>query len=125
MALALIACHELADAEVVLDSTPLPNGPLRHPGVRTNCLARAELHLARGEAQRALDLLDKLTSSAPNVATGGVIPRLWRTRADCLITLRRTDEAEVLLNEASRVAREQGLLHNLWRSEVALGKLFH
>ncbi len=124
MALALIACRELADVEIVLDGVHFPPAELHHPGIRITYLARAEYYFALGKPQIALDLTQQLIASTPNVATGGIIPRLWRLKAACLIALKQTDEAEVLLREASQVAREQGLLHNLWRSEVALGNIF-
>jgi DNA-binding CsgD family transcriptional regulator len=121
----LIALGELDQAQALLDSIPLNDATLRQIGERTAWTARAELHLARNEPHAAHQLVEKLIDAAPNVAQGGVIPRLWHLRARVLIALARGDEAERLLQTASRTAQAELLLPSLWRIELDLGKLYH
>jgi DNA-binding CsgD family transcriptional regulator len=120
----LIALDRLDQAQAILEALPLHDASLRQIGERTAWTARAELLLVQAKTEQALQLVDKLIATAPNVAEGGIIPKLWLLRAECLSTLRRPNEAERLLLEASRSAREHDFWPILWRIELALGKLY-
>ncbi|MBE7473757.1 MAG: AAA family ATPase [Anaerolineales bacterium] len=121
----LMALGRLDQAQMTLEALPLHDASLRQIGERTAWTVRAELLLAQTETEQALTLIDKLVTAAPHVAEGGVIPKLWLLRAECLSALGRPDEAQALLLAASRTAREGGFWPILWRIELALGKLYH
>lgn len=121
----LVALGRLDQAQLTLEALPLHDASWRQIGERTAWTARAELLLARAETEQALTLIDKLITAAPHVAEGGVIPKLWLLRAECLSALGRPDEAQALLLAASRTAREAGFWPILGRIELALGKLYH
>jgi DNA-binding CsgD family transcriptional regulator len=93
-----IAQQEYARAEAVLsavtDSLPL------NPTIaqRIAWCAYAELELARGHFENALQIVDQLIASA-QIEPGGVIPRLWHLRGKALIACDRKAEAEVVLHQ--------------------------
>src|SRR6185437_9950424 len=87
--------------------------------------ARADLALARGDAARALAIVDELLASAAAVVPGAVVPRLARLRGEALAALGRADEAEAALVGARGGALAQGARPLLWRVHAALGDLHH
>jgi DNA-binding CsgD family transcriptional regulator len=96
-------------------------------GIRTLWRARAELLLARGQPERALQIVDHLLGSAPHLEEWGQgsIPLLAKLRGEILTALRRWPEAEAELQAARTRATTQGARPLLWRIEVSLGKFYH
>lgn len=93
-------------------------------GTRLCWCARGELALARGQAQTALDIADRLIASAAHATPETVIPRLWQLRGEALTALGRTREAETVLQAARTTASEQGAQALVWRIHMALGRLY-
>jgi DNA-binding NarL/FixJ family response regulator len=83
--------------------------------------AAAELALARGEAQAALDLADDLIATA--AGPDDVIPSLWRLRGTALMQLRRYAEARRALEAAYTTALAQGRRPLAWRIAATLANL--
>ena len=93
-------------------------------GQRLVWASRAELALARREHDLALDITERLITSAANLAGERVIPSLWKLRGEALLALQRVPEAEATLRSAQESARSQGLQPLLWRISLALGRLY-
>jgi non-specific serine/threonine protein kinase len=87
--------------------------------------ACAQLALARGEAGQALEIVDRLMTSAVPVSGQTVVPGLWKLRGEALAALHRMTEAEQALKSARAAAVVQGLQPLLWRIHLSLGKLLH
>jgi ATP/maltotriose-dependent transcriptional regulator MalT len=88
--------------------------------------ARAELELKEGNPSQALEIVDRLLTSAPNLAEYGphAIPSLSRLRARVLAALGRMDETEAELQSALIVAQAQSLRPLIWRMRADLGRAY-
>ncbi len=117
--------NALEKAESLLDTVLGTEDPSVTMGQRLCWCARAELALARGNPNLALEITDRLIASAPNVSAGGAIPRLWKIRGDALAVVERAAEAESVLGAAKNSALAQGAKSVLWRIEIVLGRLYH
>jgi DNA-binding CsgD family transcriptional regulator/predicted negative regulator of RcsB-dependent stress response len=126
---ALLACtcvhqRDYAAAAATLDATAGADAPMRTLADRMLWCARAELQLARGDADGALGIVDRLIASDPNKAPDAVVPRLWRMRGEALAALRRRDEAEEAFLAARDAALRGGLRPVHWRIHLSLGHLY-
>lgn len=92
-------------------------------GQRVVTCARAQARLAGGEPEAALGIADRLIATAPNLAQGVVIPRLWALRGEALAALGRAGEAEAALSGARDAVAARGPRSTLWRIDVARGRL--
>jgi DNA-binding CsgD family transcriptional regulator/tetratricopeptide (TPR) repeat protein len=94
-------------------------------GDRQLWLARAEVALAEGRAQAALDIVSARLAAEraanPDSALG--VPRLSLLQADALVSLGRLDEATRALERARSEATEQSARPMLWRVEAGLGNV--
>ncbi|MCC7355788.1 MAG: hypothetical protein IT330_18755 [Anaerolineae bacterium] len=117
---------DLAYAEAVLDAALGPDAPAQTVGQRISWCARVELALARGDAEAALQITDKLIASAANVEPDGKRPilRVSQLRGRTLTALRRFAEAEVALRAAREIAITHGARPMAWRIHVDLGKVY-
>jgi tetratricopeptide (TPR) repeat protein len=120
--------NDLARAQALL--TPLlpseyPEGRASFP-LRGCWSVRAELELKAGRPARALEIVDGLLASTPNLAEYGphAVPRLSRLRALALTGLGHGVEAESELQGTLPVARAQGLRPLLWRLHSDLGNVY-
>jgi len=88
--------------------------------------AWAELELRKGNPDRALEIVDRLLASTPNLAEYGphAVPYLSRLRALALTALGLMEEAESELQGTLPVARAQGQRPLLWRLHADLGNLY-
>ncbi len=116
--------HDLTRAETLLTAALGADAPAQTVGQRLVWSARAELALARSDPGLALDITDRLIASAANLSAERVIPRLWKLRGEALAALQRRTEAGAALQAAQAAAQAQGLRPLLWRSCIALGKLY-
>jgi DNA-binding NarL/FixJ family response regulator len=123
LALACVAHQDFARAESLLKAEFSPAPPPRTAPQRLIWCAQAELELARGHADVALEIVEQTIASAAAVEQGGVILRLWHARALALLTLDRATEAETVLLAARAAARAHGARPMLWRVCVTLAKL--
>ncbi len=99
-------------------------------GERHIALARAEIALQSGDAQRALEIADARLSAegasarARGDRAAGEVLSLTLTRALALIELEQFEAAELALRDA----RERALAHDarplLWRVQAATGRMF-
>jgi len=117
---ACVAAGELARAEAVLLAATGGDRSLETIGGRLVGVGKAELALARGEPEQALQLAERLIATAPH-AQETAIPRLWLLRGEALAALSRLPEAEAVLLEAESAAAALGLRPLLWRIHAALG----
>jgi DNA-binding CsgD family transcriptional regulator/tetratricopeptide (TPR) repeat protein len=127
LAAACIEDGDLARAEAVLDEALGHDEPALTLGQRLVWCARAELAVARGDADHALEIADRLiasaTSARPTTAGHGVA-RLLKVRGEALSALGRAADAETAIRAAQAIAHAQGTRPLLWRIQVALGRLY-
>jgi DNA-binding CsgD family transcriptional regulator/tetratricopeptide (TPR) repeat protein len=114
LALAYLQLDRLDEAEAVLDAVEARDAEPRTMPARRLRWARAELTLARGDAARALEIVDAMLASSPGPKGAPIPPLLW-TRARALSALGRLDEARSGLERARAGAIEQGATPWLWR----------
>jgi DNA-binding CsgD family transcriptional regulator len=130
LALAYIVQGELARAESVLNAAvghyTLDDAALsaQTNGQRLHWCARAELALAQGHPDAALQIIERLLVSVPNLSEGRIILRVSRLRGEALAALYRWAEAEAELRAVRDGALAQGILPVLWRIHVALGNVY-
>jgi non-specific serine/threonine protein kinase len=117
--------HDLTKAEAILTVALEPDAAMQTIGQRLVWAARADLALARGDPDLALDITERLISSTANLSEERVIPHLWKLRGEALAALHREAEAEATLQAAQAAAHAQGLRPLLWRISLALGKFYH
>ncbi|MGE5222281.1 MAG: LuxR C-terminal-related transcriptional regulator, partial [Omnitrophica WOR_2 bacterium] len=87
---------------------------------------RAELEVRQGYPDHALEIVDRLLASTPNLAQYGphAVPRLSRLRGQALAALGRMEDAEAELHGTLPVARAHGRRSMLWRLHADLGKVY-
>ena len=116
--------QDQTSAEAILTAALEPDAAMQTSGQRLVWAARADLALARGDSVLALDITERLISSAANLSDERVIPCLWKLRGEALAALGRIEEAETTLRAAQEAALAHGLRPLLWRIYVTLGKLY-
>jgi tetratricopeptide (TPR) repeat protein len=124
LALVSLAQHDMTRAESLLNAALGSDEPTQTIGQRLVWAARAELALAHGDPDLALDITDRLIASAANMSEERVIPRLWKLRGEALTKLKQAAEAETTLQDARVAAHERGLRPLLWRIDIDLGNLY-
>jgi DNA-binding CsgD family transcriptional regulator/predicted negative regulator of RcsB-dependent stress response len=124
LASACILQGELEQAEALLHAEFGGDAPVQTLGQRMAWCARAELALARGDPDLALQITDRLSTSAANISAQQGIPRLSKLRGEALVALRLATEAETALRSAQEMTTAQGARPLLWRICVALGNLY-
>ena len=126
LVLTYISQHNFDRAGLTLDDILDPEASNETWGQRLCRCAGAELHLAQGAPDQALQIIDRLINSAANIESHGprAIPRLTFLRAQALGALDRWPEAEVEFLAARDLAGSQGRLPLLWRIHLELGKLY-
>jgi tetratricopeptide (TPR) repeat protein len=90
---ALLELGDVAGAEAVLRPEPGPEALARSLAERLIACAWAEVALARGEAEAALEIVERLAAQTYNLGPDRVPPRLWWLRGRCLEAVGRPDEA--------------------------------
>lgn len=128
LATALILQNDLVQAKKLIDTwlpVEYPEGRMTIP-LRRLWSGRAELALAEGNPQRALEIVERLLASTVNLAQYGphAVPYLSRLRARALATLGRMQDAETELQGTLPVARKQGQRPMLWRLHADLGAVY-
>jgi tetratricopeptide (TPR) repeat protein/DNA-binding CsgD family transcriptional regulator len=124
LASAWILQGELEQAEAFLNTEFSGDAPVQTIGQRMAWCARAELALARGDPELALQITQRLTTSAANFSGQRSIPRLSKLRGEALIALHQATEAETALRSAQVMTTAQGASPLLWRICVTLGTLY-
>jgi predicted ATPase/DNA-binding NarL/FixJ family response regulator len=118
-----IAQGNLSGARSVLQAALEADAPMQTLAERRVWAAHARYALASGDAERALQIVDALITSAPSREPGRAIPHLWHLRATALLALDRKDEAATVLQEAQSAAVAQGLPPLRWRIASSQARL--
>jgi DNA-binding CsgD family transcriptional regulator len=119
-------CIDLGDittATAILDGLALEL-PAQTFAQRQCWCARAELALANGDPNTALELVDNLNQSAAAWTEEADIPRLAKLRGAALAALGQAVDAETALRHAEQGAQTRRLRPLLWRVHAALGQLY-
>jgi DNA-binding CsgD family transcriptional regulator len=124
LASALILQNELMQAEALLNTEFSGDAPAQTIGQRMAWCAHAELALARGDAELALQITDRLSGSAANISEQRGIPRLSKLRSEALVALHQAKEAETVLRIAQEMTTAQGASPLLWRICATLGTMY-
>jgi DNA-binding CsgD family transcriptional regulator len=120
--------NDLARAQALLApllSSDYPEGQEPFP-LRRCWGVRAELELRKDNPARALEVVDRLLASTPNLAEYGphAVPYLSRLRALALADLGRMEESESELQGTIPVAQAQGQRPLLWKLYADLGSVY-
>src|SRR5690606_11273550 len=87
LAMCYIEQHQLEPAQTLLDNVLDLALPPRTLGLRLLWRARAELALAQGDGALALESIERLVTSAFNLSSSTIVPRLSKLHGDALILL--------------------------------------
>jgi class 3 adenylate cyclase/tetratricopeptide (TPR) repeat protein len=124
LARAFLSMDDLAQAEECLTSMSPAETPMDTGAKRYWWGSRAELALAKGDAQAAIEIVEKVITSVENMMPGCRHSSFWRQRAAALVAVGRTEEAESTLLEARDHAQRIGERSQLWRIQADLGHLY-
>jgi class 3 adenylate cyclase/tetratricopeptide (TPR) repeat protein len=124
---ALAAAYYLLDdqslAQTCLEKVLSPQTPMDTMGKRYCWARRAELALAQGDPALALEITDRLITSAPGILKGQVITFLWMLKGNALAAIGLSDEACSLLHAARENAQATGERFLLCRIQARLERL--
>jgi DNA-binding NarL/FixJ family response regulator len=122
LARAFLLQRALPRAEAILKATMASSQQPRNAPERRMGWAWGELALASDEAEKALDIADRLIISAPGTTRSQPIPWLLKLKGEALGALSRGEEAIQALEEARQgaLARQEKPL--LWQIYRALGR---
>jgi DNA-binding CsgD family transcriptional regulator/predicted negative regulator of RcsB-dependent stress response len=115
---------DLDQADDLLGQVLTQEIDLNSMGIRQCWFRRAELHLARNEAETALDIVEQLIASAPGNEHGMPVPHLEWLKGRILLALGRLDVAERSLGRARSRARQLSYRSLVWRIDLDLGRLY-
>jgi DNA-binding CsgD family transcriptional regulator/tetratricopeptide (TPR) repeat protein len=121
LATAYTAAGDFERARAVLEAVPVSDASFRSQTQRACWAARTELALAMGEPQRALEIAERLVTTAVMPDTDTVITGVWLLRARALTGLGRAADALPLLKAARVNAEAYGLRPMFWRIRAAEG----
>ncbi|HZQ09671.1 MAG TPA: LuxR C-terminal-related transcriptional regulator [Anaerolineae bacterium] len=124
MASADIAEKDFAHAKQVLKRVLGSEVSGHAMGERIAWCVRAELALAEGDLDLALEIAERLITAAPNASEQRVIPRLWKLRGQARTRTKSFVQAEADLIAARGAASEQAARPLLWRVHLALGQVY-
>lgn len=121
---AYILQRKLSRAEEVLSSFSA-HTPMHTIGQRQAWSAMAELSLARGNVDLALEVTDRLFNLMPTSleAINFTLPRLANLHCTILSKLNRETEIPAILDLGLKSAIDQGALPLVWRFHVQLGQM--
>jgi DNA-binding CsgD family transcriptional regulator len=111
-------------AAAILGPVSEADTPVQSLGERWLTFAQMQLALARGQADLALKLIDRLSAPTLDGAPSHETSRPVLARGRALTALGRHDQAEAVLRRVEEMTRRQGARALLWRTQVALGDLY-
>jgi len=120
-------CLEQGDpdrAEAIIAGLVSPETSARTVGERLTWCTAAELALAQGKPERALEIIERLRAYAMNLSEGPLGPRFALLAVLALTASGMPDEAEAELRKGIALASDEGSRGKLWRLLLALGRLF-
>jgi len=115
--------NDLEQAQTWLDTLLSPGTPMDSIHKRTCWARRAELALLQGRASLALEIAERLITSAPGMSPDKAIPYLWHLKAQALAAMGQPEEAGSLLQAAVRNAQMPSSRFLLWRLHASLGHM--
>jgi adenylate cyclase len=115
---------DLKGAQTCLERVLSPQTPMDTMGNRYCWARRAQLALAQGNPELALDIAQRLITSAPGMSPGRVITFLWTLKAEAVAATGHTEEAQALLQAAIENAQATGERFLLWPLHASLGHLY-
>ena len=126
LASVLIEAQQLPEADAILDELISEWEPRQSIFIRMGWKVKADLALAQGKPELALEIVDRLLDTAENIQEYGrrSIPALSALRGDALALLRRWEEAEAEFQAAVDVAARQNRIPLLRRILVRQGWLY-
>lgn len=125
LAAARVRAQQLPQAEAVLAAQPVAEEAMQAVNERHWWAAHAELLLARHEAAEALNVIENLIATAPNITTAAHgIPRLSRLHGEALLALRHVPEAQAAFVQALAAAQAYQLRPEIWRAQAGLAKCY-
>jgi DNA-binding CsgD family transcriptional regulator len=123
-ALALVLAGSLDEVEPLLDEIFSDDEEIQSITQLIAVMTRAELALARGDADQTLATLGQALAAMPNVSAEHMPVWPAVVRGEALVLAGRLDEAEAALRAAVRDAERQGARNQLWRARLTLGALY-
>jgi len=125
-ALAAVYCllNDLTQAQTCLETVISPQTPMDTMHKRYCWARRAELALSQGDPALALEIVERLITSAPGISPGYVITFLWKLKGEALSAMGHTEQAHSLLQAAIENAQATGERFLLWRIHASLGRLY-
>ena len=99
--------------------------PMQTIGKNRIWLGRARWLLATGDAEEALDVLDRLIDAGPTFSMPADVPLVTWRRGLALIELDRVSEALEALLAAEQGTRRHQWMGSLWRIKLDLAHLYH
>jgi tetratricopeptide (TPR) repeat protein len=124
LALAYLLESDFQHAEEVLNAGLPEDQPPHNLTERRMTWAWGELEAARGRHELALQIAERLISSAPGARRDQPIPDLLHLKGRTLIAVNRQDDAEQALEAAKRGALERGNRPLLWQIHRSHGALY-
>ena len=121
---ACFVMDDIKSAQACLEKMITPQTPMDTLGKRYCWVRQAELALAQGDPALALDITDRLISTASGMFSGRVITFLWKLRAEALAAKGQPENACPLLRSAIKNAQATGERFLLWRLHASLGHLY-
>ncbi len=113
-----------AEADALMGQILTENTPSRALGERVAWTMAAELAIARGDAMRALAVVERLKAATPNLDRGPRGVRLSQLEGMALAGVGRNEEAEEVLRIGRDDAVSEGSVGRQWRIEAALVHLY-
>ncbi|RIK40742.1 MAG: hypothetical protein DCC55_14180 [Chloroflexi bacterium] len=123
-ALAYLLEDQRKQAEATLQAAMTREQEPRTLTERRLAWVEGELALAQGEPQLALQMAERLITSAPGEPRTQPIPRLLKLKGEALVALKRLSEAAQALEEAKRGALERREAPLLWQIHGSLGRVY-
>lgn len=128
LASAYIVQKDWARAQALLEpvlTTDVPDAEI-DTLLRDFWTARAELELALGNSERALEIVERLLATTINLAEYGrhAVPRLSLVRGRALAALGRMQEAAIEFAGTQVVTQKRGERAILWQLHMELGSAF-
>jgi DNA-binding CsgD family transcriptional regulator len=120
LVMAVVLERDLSSGSAILERELAEDTPFETATQRQLWCARADLLLARGTANDALAIAEKLAATLPE---GKIAPRVSILRANALLALGAFDDSERNLVDAIETSRACGLRPQQWRAHGAYARL--
>jgi DNA-binding SARP family transcriptional activator len=124
LAKSYILLNDHKEAQTCLDVVLSSQTPMDTLGIRYCWTKQGELALDQGNPELALDILDRLIASTPEIMPKDVIPYLWMLKGKAFTRLGLYNQATTFLMAAIEKISKTGERTLLWRAHSNLGQLY-